>query len=145
MNRAIREHLKRVLPEICEHGVTMSLAQAQAALDSAVHIETAEVDGVVRAHAELRRSHISPYRWTVSCAVEREYQGRGLGRLVLSRALDHADASGAEYVDGVAWADNHRVLALDMSLGFRVVGTVIDAYRRGGRSYDQVLLVRGGT
>lgn len=145
MNRAIREHLKRVLPEICEHGVTMTLSQAQLALESAVHIETAEVDGTVRAHAEIRRNATSPHRWTVSCAVEREYQGRGLGRRVLSAALRRADELGAEYVDGVAWADNHRVLALDLSLGFRVVGTVIDAYRRGGRSYDQVLLVRGGT
>lgn len=142
MNAKLRAHIKRVLPEICEGGTTMTYKQALAVLETARFIATAEVDGEIRAFGECRINPVSPHRWTVSCAVEREYQGRGLGRQVLAAALLRADVDRAEYVDGVAWAHNARVLALDFSLGFKAVGRVNDAYRRDGVSYDQILLVR---
>jgi RimJ/RimL family protein N-acetyltransferase len=57
-------------------------------------------------------------------------------------ALEWCDANGFEYVDGCAWAHNERVLALDKSLGFAEVGRIEDAYRRDGKQYTQVILVR---
>jgi GNAT superfamily N-acetyltransferase len=144
-DRGLREHLRRVLPEIVRGGVPMTYQQVLRVIEGARHVVTANTDGlwVPRAHAELRVNPVSPHRWTVSCAVEREYQGKGLGRKVLSDALAWADAHGAEYVDGVAWAHNEAVLRLDLSLGFEIVGRVDDAYRTpSGERFDQVFLVR---
>lgn len=142
MHAKLRAHIKRVLPEICEGGTTMTYRQALAVLETSRFIATAEVDGEIRAFGECRVNPVSPHRWTVSCAVESAFQGMGLGRRVLSEALAFADEHGAEYVDGVAWAHNARVLKLDFSLGFKPVGRVNDAYRRDGVSLDQILLVR---
>jgi ribosomal protein S18 acetylase RimI-like enzyme len=136
------QHLARVLPQICEGGTTLSLEQVLEIFEASQHFAVARVDGGIRAHAECRINPQAPHRWIVSCAVEPEYQGRGLGRQTLSEALAFADAHGAEYVDGTAWASNTRVLALDKSLGFVEVGKVEDAYRRDGVSYDHVMLVR---
>lgn len=142
MTPELARHIKRVHPQICAGGVNASVRDVLAVIDSADHVVVARVDGVIRAHAEARRNPFSPYRAVVSCAVEPEYQGRGLGRETLGAVLEWCDDHGVQYVDGTAWASNTTALALDESLGFRVVGRIDDAYRRDGVSYDQLQLVR---
>jgi phosphinothricin acetyltransferase len=78
-----------------------------------------------------------------SVYVAPEAQGRGIGRRLLERLIEHADAAGIWTLCAGVLADNPASLAVHGRVGFRVVGT----HRRigqdpTGRWRDVVLLER---
>jgi len=82
------------------------------------------------------------YRTTVenSVYVHREFQRRGIGRLLLSALLDVARDSGFHTV--IARIDSHGKgsLALHASLGFREVGVEREIGRKFGQWLDSVIM-----
>jgi RimJ/RimL family protein N-acetyltransferase len=141
---SLRKHLHRAHEVIVGGGVPMTPDEIVEWVASAEHVVTLSRDGRVVAHAEAHRSRFAPHRASVSAAVEHEFWGQGLGAYVLGRVLAWCDepAVGIEYVDGWAWHDNERALRMDARLGFVEVGRIVDVFRDGSRSRDQVILVR---
>lgn len=70
-----------------------------------------------------------------------EGRGRGGGRELLDRALEHARSSGAHKVELEVWPDNARAVALYASAGFEVEGFRRDHYRRRDGSLRSALIM----
>jgi len=96
----------------------------------------AEVDGRVVGLAGLEVSKPARQRHvgTLGIMVHREYQGRGIGRSLLSALLDIADRwLMLKRVQLTVFTDNQRAIGLYKSLGFVVEGTERFAAIRDGR------------
>lgn len=71
--------------------------------------------------------------------VEPAHRGRGLGRLVVQAALDHArDWSGLDYVDLGVSERSPEALRLYERLGFTIWGREPAAIQHDGRRYDEI-------
>ena len=84
------------------------------------------------------------YRTTVedSVYVERNHQGRGVGRLLLTELMDRATESGFHAVMARIVGGHEASIALHRSLGFEVVGTEREVGRKFRRWLDVVLMQR---
>ena len=105
----------------------------------------AEVDGHVVGLAGLEVSKPARQRHvgTLGIMVHREYQGRGIGRSLLSALLDIADRwLMLKRVQLTVFTDNQRAIGLYKSLGFVVEGTERFAAIRDGRYADEYLMAR---
>ncbi len=105
----------------------------------------AEVDGHVVGLAGLEVSKPARQRHvgTLGIMVHREYQGRGIGRSLLSALLDIADRwLMLKRVQLNVFTDNQRAIGLYRSLGFVVEGTERFAAIRDGRYADEYLMAR---
>jgi phosphinothricin acetyltransferase len=69
-------------------------------------------------------------------------RGRGIGRALLQKLIESAEANGIWTLQGVTIADNAASLALQSSCGFRVVGRRTRIARRDGKWHDTVLMER---
>lgn len=99
--------------------------------------ELAASAGIIRTpHLKMRhRANI----WGVYCVPE--LRGRGLGRAVMARAIEHARAwDGVEVVGLSVSARSPSAIALYESLGFVRWGIEPDAMRIDGESFDEVHL-----
>ena len=74
--------------------------------------------------------------------VDPVYQQRGVGRQLLTRAIDEARASGCRTIVASVAADNQAGLRLHQSLGFAPVGTIKHAAYKFGRWMDVTLVQR---
>ena len=106
------------------------------------HLMVAEVEGRVVGMAGLhvatgKRRHVA----SLGISVHDDFQGRGIGRLLMGSLLDIADNYlGLVRVELEVFADNARALALYESLGFQTEGCKRqDAFRRG--QYLDVLVM----
>ena len=70
-----------------------------------------------------------------------EGRGRGGGRELLDRALEHAQSSGAHKVELEVWPDNARAIALYARAGFEVEGLRKAHYRRRDGSLRSALIM----
>lgn len=105
----------------------------------------AEVDGHVVGLAGLEVSKPARQRHvgTIGIMVHRDYQGRGIGRSLLSALLDIADRwLMLKRVQLNVFTDNQRAIGLYRSLGFVVEGTERFAAIRDGRYADEYLMAR---
>ena len=84
------------------------------------------------------------YRTTVedSVYVERNHQGRGVGRLLLTELMDRAIESGFHAVMARIVGGHEASIALHRRLGFEVVGTERQVGRKFHRWLDVVLMQR---
>lgn len=82
------------------------------------------------------------YKYSVehSVYVHHEHRGRGLGRILLTRILEEADAFGAHVVIGAIDADNLASLKLHEAFGFERVGTLPQVGYKFGRWLDLALM-----
>ena len=81
------------------------------------------------------------HRSELGIGIERSYRGRGLGRQLMQVAIDFAlGAATLDWLDLKVFAHNTPARALYRSLGFEEIGTVIDRFRIGGVSVDDVLM-----
>lgn len=82
------------------------------------------------------------YKYSVehSVYVHHEHRGRGLGRILLARIIEEAEAFGAHAVIGAIDAENEASLKLHESLGFARVGTLPQVGFKFGRWLDLALM-----
>lgn len=73
--------------------------------------------------------------------VDEAARGRGLGRVVVQRVIDHARAQVAQ-LHATVVTGNEAARRLYRALGFRPYGIEPRGLRVGGRYFDQELLVR---
>jgi phosphinothricin acetyltransferase len=78
------------------------------------------------------------YKYSVehSVYVHHAHRGRGLGRVLLARIIEEAEAFGAHAVIGAIDAENEASLTLHESLGFARVGTLPQVGFKFGRWLD---------
>lgn len=74
--------------------------------------------------------------------VDPVYQGRGVGRKLLTAAIEEARESGVRTMVASVAADNQSGLRLHRSLGFEVVGTIHNAAYKFSRWMDITLVQR---
>src|SRR5262245_40375546 len=78
----------------------------------------------------------------VAIYVAANVRGRGVGRALLSRGSEAAEAHGIWTLQGATIADNAASLALQASCGFRVVGRRVRIAKRDGKWHDTILTER---
>jgi phosphinothricin acetyltransferase len=71
-----------------------------------------------------------------------EYQGRGIGRMILEELLRLAEAHGFHGVIARITGDNQASIALHAACGFAIVGTEREVGRKFGRWLDVVEMQR---
>ncbi len=106
----------------------------------------AETDGVVAgyAYAGTYRPRIG-YRFTVedSIYLHPEFQGRGLGQMLLARLIAECEARGARQMIAVIGdSRNAASIRLHAKLGFRMVGAFENVGWKFDRWFDTVLMQR---
>ena len=112
------------------------------------HLEprlVAERDGVVVGWAALSPVSRRPcYAGVVenSVYVAAEARGRGVGRALLGRLVEDADAAGFWTIQTSVFPENAASMALHRACGFRVVGTRERIARLDGVWRDTALLER---
>jgi phosphinothricin acetyltransferase len=74
--------------------------------------------------------------------VDPVYQKKGVGRQLLSRAIEAARSTGCKTIVASVATDNGAGLRLHQSLGFEVVGTLKNAAYKFGRWMDVTLVQR---
>ena len=95
--------------------------------------------GLHQLHASLRRSHVR----LLGIGIAQEWQGRGLGRVLIARLLDWADNwAGVLRIELVVHADNDRAVALYRSMGFEEEGLHRAYAMKGGRYVDALFMAR---
>lgn len=84
------------------------------------------------------------YKYTVehSVYVHKEHQGKGLGRAVLTRLIELAEASDLHVMVGAIDARNTASIVLHQKLGFESVGTLPAVGFKFGRWLDLALYQR---
>jgi putative acetyltransferase len=111
------------------------------------HVLVAEIDGEVVGYVSL---HILPaprvrHAAWLGIMVAADYQSQGIGRALMTAALDLADNwLMLKRVDLDVFVDNERAVALYRNLGFVVEGTRKYAAVRNGEYVDDYLMARYG-
>nr|WP_245419448.1 GNAT family N-acetyltransferase [Phyllobacterium salinisoli] len=78
-----------------------------------------------------------------SVYIREDFQGRGIGRKLMARVIEEAEASGfRQMVAVIGDSGNHASVRLHESLGFRVIGTLQSVGWKHGRWLDTVLVQR---
>ncbi len=103
-------------------------------------------DGAIVGAAGLHPAGLSPRRSharMLGIVIAQEWQGRGVGRRLISRLLDWADNwAGVLRVELVVHADNARAIALYRSLGFVEEGRLRAYALKNGRYVDAFAMAR---
>ena len=98
------------------------------------------VDGQLRACAALAWTSRFPSSMHKAllwgCFVEPGFRGRGLGRQVVGRALDHARQNSVRRVNLTVFLPNRAAVNLYASLGFKPYGLEPEAVCLGGNYHD---------
>ncbi len=104
----------------------------------------AEENGKVVGYAYAGRYRTRPgYRYTVedSVYVDKDFLGRGIGRLLLSALIERATALGyRQMISVIGDSANSASIALHSQLGFRVIGALPSTGRKFERWIDSVLM-----
>lgn len=95
--------------------------------------------GLHPAGTSLRRAHVR----ALGIGIAAEWQGRGLGRRLITRLLDWADNwAGVLRVELTVHADNERAIALYRNLGFVDEGRHRGYALKNGRYVDALCMAR---
>ena len=101
-----------------------------------------DIIGMAALHLQqpsLRRSHVRG----LAIGIAPQHQGRGLGRMLMTRLLEWADNwSGVLRVELLVHADNERAISLYRSLGFVEEGRHKAYALKNGRYVDSLSLAR---
>jgi RimJ/RimL family protein N-acetyltransferase len=99
--------------------------------------------GAIVGHVDLTGGRLSAsrHRCKLGIGIERSYRGRGLGRRLMTAAIDFARGQRTlSWIDLHVFVGNEPALGLYRSLGFREVGTIIDRFRVDGEVIDDVVM-----
>lgn len=95
--------------------------------------------GLHLAGASMRRSHVR----SLGIGIAEEWQGKGLGRLLIQRLFDWADNwANVLRIELVVHADNDRAMALYRSMGFIDEGRHRAYAMKNGRFVDSICMAR---
>lgn len=95
--------------------------------------------GLHSAGTSLRRSHVRG----LGIGIAAGYQGRGVGRMLITRLLDWADNwAGVLRVELTVHADNDRAIALYRAMGFEEEGRHRAYAMKDGRYIDALCMAR---
>jgi putative acetyltransferase len=95
--------------------------------------------GLYGASMSLRRGHVR----MLGIGIDREWQGRGIGKLLITRLLDWADNwAGVLRVELTVHADNDRAIALYRSMGFAEEGRHRAYALKNGCYVDALFMAR---
>ena len=95
--------------------------------------------GLHTAGTSLRRSHVR----MLGIGIAPDWQGRGVGRMLIKRLLDWADNwAGVLRVELTVHADNDRAMALYSSMGFEQEGRHRAYAIKDGRYIDALCMAR---
>jgi len=105
---------------------------------------TAEVDGRIVGHTEVRRQPPGDVRHVgrFGIAILQEYRGKGLGKLLMGTVLEQAGALGMKLITLEAYANNEAALQLYRSFGFKEFGRLGGGVRPGGEPLGLVYMFR---
>jgi putative acetyltransferase len=78
---------------------------------------------------------------SIGMALLPEARGRGGGRMLIERAIEHARQAGAHKIELEVWLNNARGVALYARTGFEVEGLKRDHYRRKDGSLRSSLVM----
>lgn len=92
---------------------------------------------VLQQFADVRR-HVG----TLGMAVAASHRGQGVGRALITRAIEHASARGLTRIELTVHVENHAAQALYRSVGFEHEGTQRRAWRIDGRHFDVHAMAR---
>ncbi len=85
----------------------------------------------------------SAHRCSVGLAVLKEFQGYGLGTILMQTAIDFAKKAGYEYMELGVFSDNSRAKGMYKKLGFVESGCLPDAFRLdSGESIGEITMYR---
>jgi RimJ/RimL family protein N-acetyltransferase len=79
--------------------------------------------------------------FSLGMAILPEARGRGGGRMLLERVVEHARSTGAHKVELEVWPDNARAVALYARAGFEIEGLRRRHYRRRDGSLRSSLIM----
>jgi putative acetyltransferase len=120
------EWLQKIEPHSCR---LVAVAQGRVVGSAGLHL----------AGTSLRRSHVRG----LGIGIASSHQGRGVGRLLISRLLDWADNwAGVLRVELTVHADNERAIALYRAMGFVEEGRHIGYSMKNGRYVDALCMAR---
>ncbi len=94
-------------------------------------------------HVELKGDGLSTglHRCVLGIGIERPHRGGGLGRRLMTAAIDFArGAPTLAWIDLRVFGHNAAGRALYRDLGFVELGTVADCFRVEGQSIDDVIM-----
>ena len=103
----------------------------------------AEVDGVVAGYASYGDWRaFDGFRQSVehSVYVEKNHQGQGIGKLLMTSLIERARAGGIHVMVAAIEAGNEGSIALHSRLGFRLVGTHQEVGKKFGRWLDLTMM-----
>ncbi|MDY4379098.1 N-acetyltransferase family protein [Pectobacterium brasiliense] len=102
------------------------------------------VDGIVAGYCYLAPYRPRPaYRFTLedSIYIDPEQLGKGIGKALLTVAINQAEASGfRQLVSVVGNSENRGSISLHRSLGFELTGTLKSVGFKHGRWVDTVIM-----
>lgn len=111
--------------------------------DSGHPVIVAECNGVVAGWASLSR-------WSDRCAYEKtsensvyvghEFQGKGIGKMLLSRLVSEAEKSGTHYILARITEGNEFSIRLHKAFGFEIVGVMHEVGYKFGKFLDVTLM-----
>ncbi len=86
--------------------------------------------------------HVRQHVGNLGIAVAASHRGRGLGRLLITRAIEDATSKGLTRIELTVHADNLVGQALYKSVGFALEGIQRDSWLIDGRYFDVQLMAR---
>jgi len=120
------EMLQRVDPLACR---LVAVAGGEVVGTAGLHVQ----------HPGLRRAHVRG----LGIGIAPSWQGRGVGRKLITRLLDWADRwAGIQRVELWVHVDNERAIALYRSLGFVEEGRHLAYALKNGRYVDSLSMAR---
>ena len=99
--------------------------------------------GSIVGHVDLKGSRLKTgmHRCLLGIGIERGYRRRGLGRRLMTAAIEFArSAESLSWVDLAVFANNAPARALYKTLGFVEIGTLEDRFRIEGLAIDDVMM-----
>ncbi len=94
-----------------------------------------EIDGAVVGEVTL---YFREHRAALAMVIEAAYRGKGIGRMLLSLAIEKARARRATYIELAAYSHNAQALRLYRSVGFVEFGPATTEIRSNGERWEVI-------
>lgn len=87
--------------------------------------------------SEIRDEDV-PIMHVVTVNVRKAYQRKGLGSLLMDKAIEYAKKNGIRFISLEVYTENKPAISLYLKKGFKVKKTLLDYYKEGEDAYFMV-------